>query len=288
MLINIRLERDLKHCLALLLILLLSSGCSSSKLDPKVRQQQADAFAVAGSLVQEKIQTNQFLLTIYQRFDNTDKNKDKDLTVYIEGDGMAWISRDQLSTNPTPIHPIALELASLDKKENILYIARPCQYLWPKVTIRNCSSEYWNNKRGSEEVIDSINQVITIIKARKGVSSINLIGYSGGGGVAALITARRDDVKKLITVAGNLNYQLFTQMHNLTPMNGSMDPITVAKRIKSIPQLHYVGSNDKIVPEQIARSFSDDVVVVDGITHTNWAEKWEIILMNAYERPLHK
>ncbi len=63
MLINIRLERDLKHYLALLLILLLiSSGCSSSKLDPKVRQQQADSFAVYGGLVQEKIQTNQFFI----------------------------------------------------------------------------------------------------------------------------------------------------------------------------------------------------------------------------------
>jgi len=286
MLINIRLERDLKHYLALLLILLLSSGCSSSKLDPKVRQQQADSFAVYGGLVQEKIQTNQFLLTTYQRFDNTDKSKE--LTVYIEGDGMAWISRDQLSNNPTPIHPIALELASLDKRANILYIARPCQYLWPQVTIRNCSSEYWNNKRGSEEVIDSINQVISIIKARIGVSSINLIGYSGGGGIATLITARRDDVEKLITVSGNLNYRLFTKIHNLTPMNGSVNPITVAKRIKSIPQLHYVGSDDKIIPEQIARSFSDDVVVMDGVTHTNWAEKWEIILMNTYERPLYK
>jgi hypothetical protein len=28
--------------------------------------------------------------------------------------------------------------------------------------------------------------------------------------------------------------------------------------------------------------------VMDGVTHTNWAEKWEIILMNTYERPLHK
>jgi len=27
---------------------------------------------------------------------------------------------------------------------------------------------------------------------------------------------------------------------------------------------------------------------VDGVTHTNWAEKWKIILMNTYERPLHK
>jgi len=281
-LINIRLKRNLKYWLGILFVLLLSSDCSNSRLDPKVRQQQADHFAMNGNFIQEKIQTNQFLLTTYQRFDNSDTSKK--LVVYIEGDGMAWISRDQLSTNPTPLHPVALELASLDKSANILYIARPCQYLWPKVTINNCSSNYWNNKRGSEEVIAAINQAISIVKARNNISSIKLVGYSGGGGIATLISDRRDDIDKLVTVAGNLNYQLFTKIHNITPMNGSIDPITVAKRIEFIPQLHYVGGDDSIVPEQIARSFSDKVILVEGITHTNWAEKWEILLENSYKK----
>jgi len=257
---------------------MISGGCSN-KLTPKVRQQQAEHFAIIGNLVHERITTNNFLLTTYQRFDYKDKSKQ--LVVYIEGDGMAWISRDQLSNNPTPIRPVALELASLDKDANILYIARPCQYLWPK-SMSNCSSDYWNDKRGSEEVISAINQVISIIKAREGFLSIKLIGYSGGGGIAAIITDRRDDVEKLITIAGNLNYDLFTKIHKLMPMSGSIDPINIAKQIASIPQIHYVGGADKIVSEQIARSFSDKVVVVKGVTHASWAETWREIISEVF------
>ena len=267
-----------RYYLILLLAIMLSGGCSS-KLSPKVRQQQADYFAVIGNLVHERITTNNFLLTTYQRFDHKDKSKQ--LVVYIEGDGMAWISRNQLSNNPTPVRPVALELASLDKGVNILYIARPCQYLWPQ-SMSNCSSDYWNDKRGSEEVISAINQVISIIKAREGFLSIKLIGYSGGGGIAAVITDRRDDVEKLITIAGNLNYDLFTKIHKLTPMSGSIDPITIAKLIALTPQIHYVGGEDKIIPEQIARSFSDKVVVVKGVTHSSWSDKWKKVVSEVF------
>jgi len=257
---------------------MISGGCSS-KLSPKVRQQQADHFAIIGNLVHEKITTDNFILTTYQRFHRKDASKQ--LVVYIEGDGMAWISRDQLSNNPTPVHPLALELASLDRDVNILYVARPCQYLWPQ-PMSNCSSDYWNDKRGSEEVISAINQVISIIKAREGFLSIKLIGYSGGGGIAAIITDRRDDVEKLVTIAGNLNYDLFTKIHKVTPMTGSIDPITIAKQIASTPQIHYVGAEDKIVPEQIAKSFSDKVVVVKGVTHTSWSDKWKKVVSEVF------
>jgi len=268
----------LRYYLIIILTVMLSEGCSS-KLSPKVRQQKADNFAVIGKLVHEKISTDNFLLTTYQRFYHKDKSKQ--LVVYIEGDGMAWNSRDQLSNNPTPVRPVALELASLDRSVNVLYIARPCQYLWPQ-SMSNCSSDYWSDKRGSEEVISAMNQVISIIKARKGFSTIKLIGYSGGGGIAAIITNRRDDVEELVTIAGNLNYALFTKIHNLTPMSGSIDPITIAKKIASTPQIHYVGGADKIIPEQIARSFSDKVVVVKGVTHASWAEKWREVIYEVF------
>jgi len=266
---TIRFNNFFKYYTIILIVTLLSSGCVS-KLSPKVRQHTADTVAQAGNLAQQKIATDDFLLTTYQRFDSTADNKQ--MVVYIEGDGMAWISRDQLSNNPTPVQPIALKLASVDTNKNVLYIARPCQYLWPQ-KMNSCSSKYWRNKRGSKEVIDSINQVISIVKNRENISSIKLVGYSGGGGIAALITARRKDVNKLITISGNLNYKLFTKIHNLSPMNGSIDPITVANKIGSILQIHYVGADDDIIPERIVRSFSDNVTIVKGATHINWTEK---------------
>ena len=263
-----------KYYTIILTIALLSSGCVS-KLSPKVRQHTADTVAQSGNLVQQKIATDDFLLTTYQRFDSTADNKQ--MVVYIEGDGMAWISRDQLSSNPTPVQPIALKLASIDTNDNVLYIARPCQYLWPQ-KMNRCSSRYWSDKRGSEEVISSINQAISIVKQKQNIPSIRLIGYSGGGGIAALIADRRADVSEFVSVSGNLNYKLFTQTHNLSPMNGSIDPITVANQIDSIPQIHYVGADDKIIPRQIALSFSDKVKVINNVSHDNWPDKWAQIL----------
>jgi len=263
-----------KYYTIILTIALLSSGCVS-KLSPKVRQYTADTVAQSGNLVQQKIATDDFLLTTYQRFDATADNKQ--MVVYIEGDGMAWISRDQLSSNPTPVQPIALKLASIDTNANVLYVARPCQYLWPQ-KMNRCSSRYWSDKRGSEEVISSINQAISIVKQKQNISSIRLIGYSGGGGIAALIADRRADVNEFVSVSGNLNYKLFTQTHNLSPMNGSIDPITVANQIGSIPQIHYVGADDKIIPKQIALSFSDKVKVISDVSHDNWPDKWAQIL----------
>jgi len=271
---TIYLNNFFKYYTIILTIALLSSGCVS-KLSPKVRQQTADTVAQAGNLVQQKIATDDFLLTTYQRFDATADNKQ--MVVYIEGDGMAWISRDQLSSNPTPVQPIALKLASIDTNANVLYVARPCQYLWPQ-KMNRCSSRYWSDKRGSEEVISSINQAISIVKQKQNISSIRLIGYSGGGGIAALIADRRADVSEFVSVSGNLNYKLFTQTHNLSPMNGSIDPITVANQIGSIPQIHYVGADDKIIPRQIALSFSDKVKVINDVSHDNWPDKWAQIL----------
>jgi len=271
---TIYLNNFFKYYTIILTIALLSSGCVS-KLSPKVRQHTADTVAQSGNLVQQKIATDDFLLTTYQRFDATADNKQ--MVVYIEGDGMAWISRDQLSSNPTPVQPIALKLASIDTNANVLYVARPCQYLWPQ-KMNRCSSRYWSDKRGSEEVISSINQAISIVKQKQNISSIRLIGYSGGGGIAALIADRRADVSEFVSVSGNLNYKLFTQTHNLSPMNGSIDPITVANQIGSIPQIHYVGADDKIIPKQIALSFSDKVKVINDVSHDNWPDKWAQIL----------
>ncbi len=66
--------------------------------------------AERASLIQEVVRTNYFSLTAYSRI----RDLDQPVSVYIEGDGRAWRSRTELSSDPTPLRPIALELASLD------------------------------------------------------------------------------------------------------------------------------------------------------------------------------
>ena len=49
------------------------------------------------------------------------------LIIYIEGDGMSWIDRFTISSNPTPSNPTAFRLALIDEHDNVIYLARPCQ-----------------------------------------------------------------------------------------------------------------------------------------------------------------
>ena len=112
------------------------SGCLSSIPTP---QERKDSLKLLKNQEFEEvdIKTSSFNLFSLQKIE---KNcKDKDLRVYIEGDGLAWITRNTISSDPTPVNPTALKLMNQDKYECKIYLARPCQY----VSSPECSSKYW-------------------------------------------------------------------------------------------------------------------------------------------------
>lgn len=115
---------------------------------------------------------------------------------------------------------------------------------------------------------------------------MNLIGYSGGGAVAVLVAARRHDVATLRTVAGNLDSEYVNRIHDVSPMPASLNPIDDARRVGAIPQIHFSGASDRIVPTRVARRFVEragsacaQVDVVPGMTHGGaWARAWPRLL----------
>ena len=177
------------------------------------------------------------------------------LTVYIEGDGRAWLNRVTPSDDPTPDRPVALRLAVSDASPNVAYIARPCQYT--DVRARDaCHPRYWTSHRYAPEVIDALSTAIDSFKTRSGSSQIELIGYSGGGAAAVLIAARRTDVARLITVAANLDLAAWTRTLDVDPMPASLDPALEADRAANIPQYHLAGGDDETVPPSIVRGYA--------------------------------
>jgi hypothetical protein len=42
--------------------------------------------------------------------------------------------------------------------------------------------------------------------------------------VASLVAARRHDVVRLVTVAGNLDHLAWTTLHGVSPLTGSLNP----------------------------------------------------------------
>lgn len=261
------------------LFLFLLSGCSSVN----ERVEKADFLAMEHGFQKSIIKTKDFLLMTYIRF----QKEGFPVSVYIEGDGYAYAGRHRVSSNPTPKNPMGLKLALVDTFPNVIYIARPCQYIQLKDD-PNCHQDYWTTKRYSIEVMDATNEAINILKHKLGFKQIRLIGYSGGGTVAAILAATRNDVVDLRTVAGNLDIELFARHHEVTPLTGSMNPIDFANALINIPQVHYVGKKDDIITETISNSYLDklmeydpnlrcvQVQLISGVSHTKgWEEVWQ-------------
>ncbi len=174
--------------------------------------------------------------------------------IFIEGDGFAWRDRSTPSKNPTPKNPLALNLA-LEHGEEAVYLARPCQYTGAKDQICR-DNKWWTSHRFAPEVISATGQAIDLIKQQRGARTVVLVGYSGGGAVAALVAAKRTDLAQLVTIAGNLDTVAWTNLHKVRPLTGSLNPANDWMTLQNIPQQHFVGANDPVMPPQIAQSYA--------------------------------
>ena len=209
------------------------------------------------------------------------------VTVYIEGDGLAWVSSELPSVDPTPVNPLALRLALAQPKDKAAYLGRPCQFV--NITADGlCNRSYWTDKRFSPEIISAMNAALDQVKQRMAAKTLTLVGYSGGGAVAVLLAARRSDINQLITVAGNLDTLVWTRHHALSPLTGSLNPADESERLTGIRQIHWVGDADETMPALIAQSYAarflqppyPEINILHAYTHqccwvSNWPELWQ-------------
>jgi len=239
---------------------------------------------VSHGFKKELVKGDEFWITTYQRI----KDQNAPYVFYIEGDGAAFAGRYRVSTNPTPRRQMMIELANMDTRPNIIYVARPCQYT-PMNLNPKCSLPYWTDKRMSDDSVAAMNEVVNSIN--KNGKKFSLVGFSGGGAIAILIAARNPLVKDIITIAGNLDHAEFTAHHKVSPMTGSFNPIDYTDAVKHIPQLHVSGKDDNIVPAHIADKFtkksSSPCVkneIYPNVSHLNgWNKVWSQI----YTKPIN-
>ena len=194
------------------------------------------------------------------------------LKVYIEGEGHAFDRRGVPTDDPTPEGLFLRKLAVDDTSANVVYMARPCQYLMG----RNCTQKDWTTGRFSSEIIDSMEASVGAMMKKAKASEVILIGYSGGGMVASQIAARHPlEVKKLITVAAVLDKDKWTAYHGDDPLSDSIN-LDIAK-LDGIEQVHYVGEKDEVVPPELTFDVlgkdSQKIVVISGAKHDKGFEK---------------
>ena len=255
----------------------LAAGCATTG----DRYGAPEAIGAIHSFKKEYIKTDLSKLTAFCNFTRPGSK----LTVYIEGDGSAWRSRHELSDDPTPRHQLMLILATMDPSENVAYLARPGQLTEERTP--DCDSEYWAERRFSREVVNAMNSAIDRLKTESRAKEISLVGFSGGAAIAVIIAAGRSDVASIRTIAGCLDCEAVCKYHNATPLEGSLNPIDFADKVSHIPQRHFVGDRDDIVPVFVIESFAgrigdktrESVTVVPGASHLyGWKKAWPSLL----------
>ena len=266
--------------------MLLALACTASLLiscaGVSQRLEQADTLAARAGFQKVVLDTVPFKLLSYQRI----RKPGVAAVIYIEGDGLAFMQRNDVSPNPTPVNPVGLKLALLDNAENVIYLARPCQYV-PTAENPECRFEFWTTGRYAPIVIRALNQAIEYDKRKFNLTGTRLVGYSGGGAVAAILAAWRNDIIDLRTLAGNLDTVDFARSHRVTPLSGSLNPADYAADLIHVPQVHWVGGDDNVITDVVTGGYVSSLRKIDsglrcvtimkmkGVGHNNgWEKVW--------------
>jgi len=231
-----------------LCVLLFLSGCAS--------------FQMPQTFTYRQIETEGFVISLWQKIENPKEP----YYVYIEGDGHAFNRQGQPTTDPTPKSVLMRQMAANDNHANVIYLARPCQFTKGLA----CQQTYWTTARFSPVVIEAEYQTL---KEMIGHAPVILIGFSGGAQIAGLIAVTKDlNVKKVITIAGNLDHKAWTDYHHLPELSQSLNLADYKEKFAHIDQIHYVGEKDDVVPPVLTEEFVGSpslIYIIKNATHGN-------------------
>ncbi len=197
--------------------------------------------------------------------------------LYIAGDGRPFVRPDQPAADPTVPLPLAYELMIKDEAARVL-LGRPCYH--GMAARERCSPGWWTQSRYSEEVVQSM--VVAAQRLLRG-RSVLLIGHSGGGALALLMAARLDHVAGVVTIGANLDIHAWADWHGYTKLSASLQPLDVLQALQHVPQQHYWGSDDQVVPpasqKNVRMQLGERACVVASFDHQCcWRRRWSDIL----------
>lgn len=254
---------------ATLFLLLLLQSCSSTPT------RHLD-IAVANLFQAQVLATDYFKHQIFTRY----VSGATELHVYIDGDGLPWKNGNVVSSDPTPHHPLALELMSKDT-QSAVYIGRPCQYVLAED--RACEPDDWTFARYSPQVVASMVDAIAAMEKESRAKELVLIGYSGGGVLAVLIASQIASVREVVTVAGNLDVDAWTQSRGFEALTGSVNPVHQPALPEPVRQVHLAGGRDTVVSPDVTQAYTErfgvELIMYPDFDHLCcWVEHWPAIL----------
>ncbi|MBO5740214.1 MAG: hypothetical protein J6R52_04085 [Alphaproteobacteria bacterium] len=219
----------------------------------------APAWRAPSDFIGASINAGKYTIVTFQRI--TDAVSP--IHIYIEGDGNSFDAHGRPTSDPTPRSTFMRDLAARDSSPNVIYMARPCQYIKSSA----CSRIDWTSGRFSQDMIKSVSSAI---KQIAGNAPVVLIGYSGGAMVSGLIAQNYPEitVRQWITIAGVLNHTEWTEYFKDAPLSMSLN----LNGLPDVPQVHYIARGDRVVPNSLSRKWTDGkkLIVIDGATHNNF------------------
>lgn len=202
------------------------------------------------------ISAGKYTLATYQHLSDTTSP----IHIYIEGDGNSFNARGVPTSDPTPNGTFVRDMATRDKSPNVVYLARPCQYIMSPA----CTRSDWTDGRFSADIIDSMTHAIKHLAQNR---PIVLIGYSGGAMVSGIIINQNPDmnIAHWITVAGVLNHSDWTAHFGDKPLTKSLNMTALPR----VPQTHYIVSGDRVVPNHLSHKWAgaEKLIEITNATH---------------------
>lgn len=219
-------------------------------------------FKMPYDFVYTPIKTETYEIATWQKITNPDS---KNIHVYIEGDGYAYNSHGRLTQNPTPRGTFMRDLMLKDSFENVVYMARPCQFIMDNI----CAQKDWGTGRFSQKIIDAQTSALKSFARNK---HITMIGYSGGALLSGLMIKQHPElnIDKWITIAGVLNHKDWTEYFGDTPLIDSLD----LSELPSVSQVHFAGKKDKVVPVLLSKKWvkESNLIIIPKATHADFGD----------------
>lgn len=204
------------------------------------------------------------------------------LHIYLDGDGIPWIDGRTPSADPTPENPLVLRLMALDTADSV-YIGRPCYFGMGGDP--GCGPQSWTSARYSSKVTSSMVSVANKIIAEGDYSEVVLIGYSGGGVIALLMSEQMEGLAGILTVAANIDTAAWTEYHGYLPLTGSQNP-ALRKSDSRADVLHVqvIGGRDEEVPAIVSERYRAQKKGVEVWEYRDydhvccWVSEWPRVL----------
>ncbi|NOT84080.1 MAG: alpha/beta fold hydrolase [Methylococcaceae bacterium] len=206
---------------------------------------------------------------------------DQKLHVYLDGDGTPWEQQRWVADDPTSRNPMILAMMQQDKAAAV-FLGRPCYHGLNHTSA--CHLKYWTSHRYSAEVVRSMVAALKKCLIKYPFKQLVLIGYSGGGTLAALIAPYFPEVKTLVTVAANLDVAAWSRHHGYQALNESLNPAVLPLN-PQLRQIHLAGLEDTVVPAWIIKTYAQGQVNARYLPYAHfdhaccWVDEWSKILL---------